>query len=653
VIAELGLAALWLAAALAALQLLAGALAVAGRGEALAALVRPAAAVQGLLALAAFAALIALFARTDLSVLLVASNSHSDKPLIFKIAGAWGNHEGSMLLWVTVMGLAGAFLALIDRRLPERTMLATLAAQAFVSLGFYAFLLLSSNPFTRLDPPAVEGAGLNPLLQDIGLAFHPPTLYLGYVGLSVAFSFAVGALVTREVGPLFARAMRPWVLGAWIFLTIGIAAGSYWAYYELGWGGWWFWDPVENASLMPWLAATALLHSVSVLAARDALRTWTVMLGVVAFSMSMIGTFLVRSGILTSVHAFAVDPERGSFILVLLTIYIGGALVLFGLNAASIAEGKRFSAVSREGALVVNNVMLSAILGVVLFGTLYPLVTEAFDTRVSVGPPYFNPVGAVFFVPMALVLMAGPLLRWRQDEAGRLSSPMTLATIAMIASLLAFVLLGGSGALPLIGFVLAGGLAVASLLPLRGRNLRRTPLAVWGMVVAHFGVAVALAGMACESAFSVEKLVAAKAGDTVEVGPWRVVFRGVEPVAGPNWTALQADISATYDDDRPVTVRPQARSFWSPPQQTSEAALITRNFGQLYAVLGEEAEGGRWQLRLWWKPFVTLIWLGGGLIALGGLLALLGRVAFDMRRAFARRRIVMRREDIAVVVSER
>jgi cytochrome c-type biogenesis protein CcmF len=251
------------------------------------------------------------------------------------------------------------------------------------------------------------------------------------------------------------------------------------------------------------------------------------------------------------------------------------------------------------------------------------------------------------------VLMAGPLLRWRQDEAGRLSSPMTLATITMIASLLAFVLLGGSGALPLIGFVLAGGLAVASLLPLRGRNLRRTPLAVWGMVVAHFGVAVALAGMACESAFSVEKLVAAKAGDTVEVGPWRVVFRGVEPVAGPNWTALQADISATYGDDRPVSVRPQARSFWSPPQQTSEAALITRNFGQLYAVLGEEAEGGRWQLRLWWKPFVTLIWLGGGLIALGGLLALLGRVAFDMRRAFARRRIVMRREDIAVVVSER
>ena len=431
-IAELGLAALWLAAALCALQLLTGALAVAGKGGDMAGLVRPAAVAQGLLALVAFAALIAVFARTDLSVLLVAMNSHSAKPLIFKIAGAWGNHEGSMLLWVTVMGLAGGFVALIDRRLPERTMLATLAAQAFVSLGFYAFLLFSSNPFTRLDPPAIEGGGLNPLLQDLGLAFHPPTLYLGYVGLSVAFSFAVGALVTREVGPLFARAMRPWVLGAWIFLTFGITAGSYWAYYELGWGGWWFWDPVENASLMPWLAATALLHSVSVLAARDALRTWTVMLGVVAFSMSMVGTFLVRSGILTSVHAFAVDPQRGAFILVLLAIYIGGALVLFGLNAASIAEGKRFAPVSREGALVVNNVALSAILGIVLFGTLYPLVTEAFDTRVSVGPPYFNPVSAVFFVPMMLVLMVGPLLRWRQDRAGRVARPLGLAWTALL-----------------------------------------------------------------------------------------------------------------------------------------------------------------------------------------------------------------------------
>ncbi|MGN6501247.1 MAG: heme lyase CcmF/NrfE family subunit, partial [Tsuneonella sp.] len=322
-IAELGLAALWLAAALAALQLVAGWAGAREDGSEMSAMVRPAAVVQGALCAFAFLMLLLVFARTDLSVKLVAENSHSMKPLIFKIAGAWGNHEGSMLLWVTVMSAAGALIALIERRLPERTMQATLASQGFVALGFYAFLLFSSNPFERLPVPAAEGNGLNPLLQDLGLAFHPPTLYFGYVGLSIAFSFAIGALLTRQVTPEFARTMRPWVLGAWIFLTLGITAGSYWAYYELGWGGWWFWDPVENASLMPWLAATALLHSASVLAARDALRAWTIMLGVVAFSMSMIGTFLVRSGILTSVHAFAVDPERGTFILVLLAIYIG------------------------------------------------------------------------------------------------------------------------------------------------------------------------------------------------------------------------------------------------------------------------------------------------------------------------------------------
>ncbi len=324
-IAELGLAMLWMAAALAVLQLVAGALALRPATAQLAGIVRPVAMLQGVLVAAAFACLITLFLTTDLSVKLVASNSHSAKPFIFKLAGTWGNHEGSMLMWVTIMSMAGGFVALVEKRLKEETLIATLAGQAFVSIGFYAFLLLASNPFERLPEPAPEGLGLNPLLQDVGLAFHPPTLYVGYVGLSIAFSFAVGALITRDVGPAFARAMRPWVLGAWIFLTLGITAGSYWAYYTLGWGGWWFWDPVENASLMPWLAATALLHSCSVLASRNALRTWTVMLGVIAFSMSMVGTFLVRSGILTSVHAFAVDPTRGSFILGLLAIYIGGA----------------------------------------------------------------------------------------------------------------------------------------------------------------------------------------------------------------------------------------------------------------------------------------------------------------------------------------
>lgn len=643
-IAELGLAALWLAAALAALQLVSGALGLTRRGDALAAIVRPVAIVQGLLVVVAFLCLVYLFAVTDLSVKLVAMNSHSMKPLVFKLAGTWGNHEGSMLLWVTVMGMAGAFVALVEKRLPERTMLATLAGQAFVSLGFYAFLLVASNPFERLSPVPPEGNGLNPLLQDLGLAFHPPTLYLGYVGLSVAFSFAIGALVTREVGPAFARAMRPWVLGAWIFLTVGIAAGSYWAYYELGWGGWWFWDPVENASLMPWLAATALLHSASVLAARNALRAWTVMLGVIAFSMSMVGTFLVRSGILTSVHAFAVDPERGTFILGLLAINIGGALTLFALRASTVTEGERFALVSREGALVFNNVMLSAILGIVLFGTLYPLVAEAMGAKVSVGPPYFNPMTALFAVPMLVVLAVGPLLRWRKDRFERVGRRMVIPAMIVAAGIIVLLAIGGVALLPFLGLVLAAGLAWASLLPLRDRNLRRTPLPTWGMVIAHFGIAVSLFGMSSESAFSEERLVAVNAGDMTAVGPWLVRLESIQPVAGPNWTAMQAELKVRYKDSKPAVLQPQSRSFWAPPQQTSESALLTRWNGQLYAVLGGEGEDGRWQLRLWWKPFVPLIWIGGLLIALGGVLALIGRVKSDLRRVIARDKIADRRE---------
>jgi cytochrome c-type biogenesis protein CcmF len=643
VIANLGLAALWFAAALAALQLIAGSLALRGGVPGLAGLVRPVAVVQGLLAALAFAALIAVFCQTDLSVKLVAMNSHSAKPFLYKFAGAWGNHEGSMLLWVTIMGLAGGFVALVERRLPERTMLATLAAQAFVSLGFYAFLLIASNPFERLDPVPPEGQGLNPLLQDPGLAFHPPTLYVGYVGLSIAFSFAVGALLTREVSPAFARAMRPWVMGAWIFLTLGITAGSYWAYYELGWGGWWFWDPVENASLMPWLAATALLHSASVLASRNALRAWTVMLGVVAFSMSMVGTFLVRSGILTSVHAFAVDPTRGSFILALLAIYIGGALLLFALRAGTVTEGQRFAVTSREGALVFNNVMLTGVLGIVLIGTLYPLLAEALGSKVSVGPPYFNPMTAVFVLPMLAVLAIGPMLRWRRDSFARVARRLAIPVAAGLAGL-AFMLTKGTGLLPALGMTMAAALAVATLLPLAGRRLRTVTLPLWGMVLAHFGVAIALSGMASDSAFTQERLVAVRLGEATAVGPWQVRLRAIEPVAGPNWTALEGTLAASYDGAQATILRPQSRSFWAPPQQTNESALLTRWNGQLYAVLGDQAEDGRWQLRLWWKPFVTLIWLGGVLIALGGVLALFGRVASDVRRLVAIDKIAYRRK---------
>ena len=646
-IAEFGLAALWLAAALAALQLLCGALSLSGRGAGFGQIVRPVAVVQGLLSLTALIALIVVFMRTDLSVKLVVENSHSAKPMMYKIAAAWGNHEGSMLLWVTIMGLAGGFVALVERRLPERTMLATLAGQAFVSLGFYAFLLLASNPFARLVNPPAEGNGLNPLLQDPGLVFHPPTLYVGYVGLSIAFSFAIGALITREVSPAFARAMRPWVLGAWVFLTLGITAGSFWAYYELGWGGWWFWDPVENASLMPWLAATALLHSASVLAARNALRAWTIMLGVIAFSMSMVGTFIVRSGLLTSVHAFAVDPTRGAFILALLAIYIGGALLLFALRAGSVTEGERFAVSSRESALVFNNVMLTSILGIVLMGTLYPLVTEAMGQKVSVGPPYFNPMAAVFVVPMLLVLMVGPLLRWRADNVGRVRMSLVIPlAVLVIASIVGIVIAPGK-VLPILGLALAPALAVASLLPLRGREIRRVRLPTWGMVIAHFGVAVALFGMASDSAFTSEKLIAVRVGEAAAVGPWQVTLATIEPVAGPNWTALEADLQARYSGGAAQMLRPQSRSFWTPPQQTNESALLTRWNGQLYTVLGDQTDDGRWQLRLWWKPFVPMIWLGGILIALGGILSLLGRVASDLRRIVARGKIADRREGTA------
>jgi cytochrome c-type biogenesis protein CcmF len=631
VIAEAGLAAVWLAAALAALQL-ALAFGLGGKqGKSIRA-VRAVAVAQGLMTAIAFGLLIDLFLRSDMSVLLVAENSHSQKPWLYKFAGAWGNHEGSMLLWVTVLALAGAVVALFERRLDDDTLGASLGAQAALALGFFAFLLFASSPFQRLDPAPLDGRGLNPLLQDPGLAFHPPTLYLGYVGLSIAFSLAVGALVRGNVGPAIARAMRPWVLGAWVMLTLGITAGSYWAYYELGWGGWWFWDPVENASLMPWLAATALLHSVNVLAARGGLRAWTMMLALVAFSMSMVGTFLVRSGVLTSVHAFAVDPLRGTFILALLALYIGAALLLFGLRIAHVKEGAPFEIVSREGGLVANNLLLSVILGIVFVGTLYPLIAEAVSgEKLSVGPPYFDSVAGPLALTLAALMLIAPQLKWRRD-AGPLLRRLAPGLIVAVTILIAcFLLAPGIGLLPRFGLVIGGALVPASLLPLVGRSLRRTPLAVWGMALAHLGVAVAIVGMASDSAFTQEKLAAARPGERIQAGPWLVEFRNVIPLAGPNWTALEADLRASRGSG--VTeLKPQNRFFSEPPTTTNEAAIETAWNGQLYAVLGDQDEQGRWQLRLWWKPFVTLIWLGGFLIAFGGLLALIGRMVRERRQ---------------------
>ena len=630
-IAEAGLAALWLAAGLAAYQFVLMLLALRSNVE----VVRPMRAVavaQGVLTLIAFAMLLLVFANSDMSVKLVFENSNSAKPFIYKVAGTWGNHEGSMLLWVTILAVAGAFVALFSRRTSERTLVAGLGSQSVLALGFYAFLLIASNPFARLFPAPPNGQGLNPLLQDPGLAFHPPTLYLGYVGLSVAFSFAVGALLTGEVDSRLARAMRPWVLAAWVLLTLGITAGSYWAYYELGWGGYWFWDPVENASLMPWLAATALLHSINVLAARGALKAWTMMLAVIAFSMSMVGTFLVRSGILTSVHAFAIDPERGSFLLALLAIYVGAAFVLFAVRSATLKEGAPFELVSRETGLVINNLLLSVILGIVFLGTLYPLFVEAVSgEKLSVGAPYFNAVAGPLALLLAVLVGIGPLLSWRRERRpvwGQLKIPALIAASALAITI---ILAPAMGILPRLGFTVAAFLASAGILPLVTRNPLRAPLATWGMVVAHFGIAVALTGMAANAAFSSERLAIAKPGEILTVGPWQVQLEDVTPTSGKNYTALEAELRAARDDEV-VTLHPQTHYYSNPPAETNESAIQTFWNGQLYTVLGRSDPSGGWQLRLWWKPFVTLIWAGGGLIAFGGALSLLGRVFRRRRR---------------------
>jgi cytochrome c-type biogenesis protein CcmF len=631
VIAETGLAALWLAAGLAALQFLLMVLALRTDLD-VNRTMRSVAIVQGVLTLISFAMLLLVFARSDMSVALVFENSHSAKPFIYKVAGAWGNHEGSMLLWVTVLSVAGAFFAMLSRRTSERTAVAALGAQATLALGFYAFLLVASNPFARLFPAPADGQGLNPLLQDPGLAFHPPTLYLGYVGLSVAFSLAVGALLTGEVDQQLARAMRPWVLGAWVLLTLGITAGSYWAYYELGWGGYWFWDPVENASLMPWLAATALLHSINVLAARGALKAWTMMLAVVAFSMSMVGTFLVRSGILTSVHAFAIDPQRGTFLLALLAIYVGAAFTLFAVRGASLKEGAPFELVSRETGLVINNLLLSVILGIVFLGTLYPLIVEAISgEKLSVGPPYFDAVAGPLALILAVLIGVGPLLSWRRERRPVLTRLIVPALIGVTALVITIILWPEMRVLPRLGLSVAAYLATASVLPLIGRNPLRTPVATWGMVAAHAGIAVALAGIAANAGFTSERLAIVKPGETLAVGPWTVQLHTIEPTAGQNWTALEGELRATRGQGV-VVLKPQTRYFSDPSMETNEAAIRTFWNGQLYTVLGKSDPSGGWQLRLWWKPFVTLIWAGGVLIAFGGALALLGRL-WRRRRA--------------------
>ena len=617
-IPEIGHFVLWLAAAAALLQ----AFALAGRG--IERLVIPAALAQFALVLVAFWALAWAFMVSDFSVKLVTMNSHTAKPTLYKFTGVWANHEGSLLLWILVMALSGAAVALVPATLGARFKARTLGVMGLVTLGFFAFLLLASNPFERLSPAPTEGQGLNPLLQDPGLAFHPPLLYIGYVGLSVAFAFAVAAMLEGEVGPRWALAVRPWILGAWSFLTLGIALGSFWAYYELGWGGWWFWDPVENAALMPWIAATALFHSVAVLARRDALRNWTLLLAVLAFSLSMLGTFIVRSGLLTSVHAFAVDPTRGLFLMVLIALYVGGALAIYAWKAGSVPPGEGFEPVSREGALVANNLLLSSMLGVVFIGTLYPMALEGMTgAQISVGPPYFNATVVPLLLLMVALMAVGPWLSWQKSPTAHLPARLLPAGIAAAsATLVAVAIFDVHSVTALLGFGAAFWLGVASLQILVKQSL------TWGavgMALAHFGVAVSILGATASGALQREALVSMRVGDRVEMDGWQAELVDVRPVAGPNWTALQAELRISREGDEIAILKPQARTFTRPEMDTTEAGLHALWRGDLYAVLGKPDGFGKWQIHFWFRPLIRLIWAGAFLMALGAVLALAGR----------------------------
>ncbi|SDD34815.1 heme lyase CcmF/NrfE family subunit [Kordiimonas lacus] len=595
---------------------------------------------QFLMAIIAFGALMYSYIISDFSVYAVAANSHSAKPMLYKIAGVWGNHEGSLLLWILMLTLFAAALSLKGRKLPQRFRTRVIAVQSALVVGFLLFILFTSNPFVRLDPAPFEGNGLNPLLQDPGLAFHPPMLYLGYVGLSVAFSFAVAALIEGEVTPLWARWVRPWTLVAWMFLTAGIILGSWWAYYELGWGGWWFWDPAENASFMPWLVATALLHSAIVVEKRDALKSWTILLSIVAFSFSLLGTFLVRSGVITSVHAFANDPARGVFILGFLVVVIGGALTLYAWRAPKLTPGGLFGLVSRESALVLNNILLSTFAGVVLVGTLYPLVLEATGSgQISVGAPFFDFGAIVLMSPLIVALGFGPLLAWKRGRLPRAATTLLPAlVVALVVGLFTYWQTAGGVVMTAFGLLLATWLLASVAMEIAERTqlfknpagflrrLRHLPRASWGMSLAHSGVAVLLFGITISEAWTEEKLVIMQRGDTAEVGDYSVRFDGVAPVTGPNYTAIQGHFYASpKSGGADIMLEPQDRLYTDPVMNTTEAAIHSMLSGDLYAVIGEAAGGGRWSVRLYFKPFVVGLWLGAAMMVLGGLLSLSDR----------------------------
>jgi cytochrome c-type biogenesis protein CcmF len=640
VIAETGHYALVLALALALIQSTVP-LVGARRGDvALMNVARSTALAQLLFTGVSFTLLVMLHVNSDFSVANVFENSHSLKPLLYKITGVWGNHEGSMLLWVAILALFGGLVAAFGNNLPLSLRAHVLAVQAWVASAFYLFILFTSNPFLRLVPPPIEGRDLNPVLQDIGLAVHPPMLYLGYVGFSISFSFAVAALLEGRIDAAWARWVRPWTLVAWIFLTLGIAMGSYWAYYELGWGGWWFWDPVENASLMPWLAGTALLHSAVVMEKRNALKVWTILLSILTFSLSLLGTFLVRSGVLTSVHAFATDPTRGVFILLILCIFIGGSLSLYAWRASTLKQGGLFAPISREGALVLNNLFLTTACATVFIGTLYPLALEVLTgDKISVGAPFFNLTFGPLFVPLLLAVPFGPLLAWKRGDLYGAAQRLTAAGIAallVIAVLWAWTR-GGATLAPLaIGlavFVIAG--AVTDIAERTGlfripfanslRRARGLPRSAWGSAFAHAGVGVALIGIVCETTWNSEYIATMKSGEVVNVAGYDLKLDGISQRQGPNFREMITQFSVSQDGEPLQVMTPSKRNFTTRGMSTTEAALLTHGASQLYVSLGEASADGGIAVRIYHKPLVLLIWFGPVLMAFGGLLSLSDR----------------------------
>jgi cytochrome c-type biogenesis protein CcmF len=587
-----------------------------------------------------FLALIICYVTSDFSVATVYENSHSMMPLVYRVTSVWGNHEGSMLLWVLILSLFGALVASFGGNLPTTLRAYVLSVQSWIACAFYLFILITSNPFLRLPQAPFEGRDLNPILQDIGLAIHPPLLYLGYVGFSIAFSFAIAALIEGRIDAAWARWVRPWTLAAWIFLTVGIAMGSYWAYYELGWGGFWFWDPVENASLMPWLAGTALLHSAVVMEKRNALKIWTLLLAILAFSLSLIGTFLVRSGVLTSVHTFANDPARGVFILAILVIFIGGGLTLFAWRAPMLKQGGLFAPISREAALVLNNLFLTTACLTVFVGTLYPLALEALTgDKISVGPPFFNLTFAPLFIPLLLAMPFGPLMAWKRgDIFGAAQRLMAAFGIAFVVIVLTFAVGDRSSILAPLGIGLAAFVMIGAMVDIAERiGLFRVsfsvvrqraaglPRSAWGTALAHTGIAVTLLGIVCVSAWASERIVALKPSETVSISGYELSFDGVVQRSGANYRELAARFTVREGGVPIGVMEPSKRSFASRSTTTTEAALMTRGVSQLYLSLGDTNSDGSVSVRLYHKPMVLLIWLGAVVMGLGGTLSLSDR----------------------------